>query len=102
MKQGLLLAADTGEEGLGNLKGLQTDTEGIMAIGSIRYYGLRRHVWRSGKTKLLAPLRYKVKVKTEGGHSVWLFGNRNAIHQLAPLINVLYAYKVPTTSKTTW
>ena len=52
--------------------------------------------------KAVGSLRYKVKVKTEGGHSYGCFGSRNAIHQLASLINVLYAYIVPTTSKTTY
>ncbi|WP_373129081.1 M20/M25/M40 family metallo-hydrolase [Dielma fastidiosa] len=100
MKQGLLLAADTGEEGLGNLKGCKQ---------ILKDYGNRIDqvlaldgTYEEAVNKAVGSLRYKVKVKTEGGHSYGCFGNRNAIHQLASLINVLYAYKVPTTSKTTY
>ena len=39
--------------------------------------------------------RYQVTVRTEGGHSFGSFGNRNAIHVLASMINALYTVKVP-------
>lgn len=100
MKQGLLLAADTGEEGLGNLKGCKQ---------ILKDYGDRIDqvlaldgTYDEAVNKAVGSLRYKVKVKTEGGHSYGCFGNRNAIHQLASLINILYTYRVPSTSKTTY
>jgi acetylornithine deacetylase/succinyl-diaminopimelate desuccinylase-like protein len=48
--------------------------------------------------------RYRIVVKTEGGHSFSSFGNRNAIHVLSNMINVLYSIKVPVegNSKTTY
>ena len=48
--------------------------------------------------------RYRVTVRTEGGHSFGAFGNRNAIQELASMIDALYAVKVPTDgdSKTTY
>jgi di/tripeptidase len=48
--------------------------------------------------------RYKVTVRTEGGHSYGNFGNRNAIHVLSSMISLLYTVKVPQEngSKTTY
>lgn len=48
--------------------------------------------------------RYRVTVKTEGGHSFGAFGNRNAIHYLASMIQTLYGVKVPQegNSRTTY
>ena len=46
-------------------------------------------------------IRYRVEVKTEGGHSYAAFGNRNAIAYLAGLIQTLYNAPVPKTGKRT-
>ena len=46
--------------------------------------------------------RYRVTVKTEGGHSYGNFGNRNAIAILSSMINTLYTMKVPPMGKTTY
>ena len=46
-------------------------------------------------------MRYRVEVLTEGGHSYGHFGNRNAIHLLASMINTLYQMKVRQGGRTT-
>ncbi len=48
--------------------------------------------------------RYKVTVRTQGGHSFGNFGNDNAIEKLAGIIEKLYQIKVPEGGKplTTW
>lgn len=93
-KRGILFVANSCEEGLGNLKG----TRKIMET-----YGSRVDEFISLDGTSLAGLvttavgshRYKVSVRTEGGHSFAAFGNRNAIHQLATIITSLYDVKVP-------
>lgn len=99
-KQGLLFVFNSGEEGLGNLKGcrqLLKDYEGrIKELYSFdgSYKGL--------VNKAVGSVRYRVEVKTEGGHSYGAFGNRNAIFYLSKMIDDLYAIKVPEGSKTTY
>lgn len=44
-------------------------------------------------TGAVGSMRYRVEVLTEGGHSYGHFGNRNAIHLLASMINTLYQMK---------
>ena len=47
--------------------------------------------------------RYRVEIKTEGGHSYFDFGNKNALAELSEMIHELYQYKVPDDgSKTTY
>ncbi len=97
---GCLIVFNSGEEGLGNLKG-------IRAI--CRRYGsrIRQHISFDGTmngivTRSVGSKRYRVEVRTEGGHSYGSFGNRNAIAYLASLIGTLYELKVPTRGRTTY
>ena len=99
-KQGILFVADSGEEGLGNLKGvrqLMKDYEGkiaeLVAIDGS---------YDSIVNEAVGSLRYRVGVHTEGGHSYGKFGNQNAIQTLASMINTLYTYKVPKPGKSTY
>lgn len=100
MKMGLLLAADTGEEGLGNLKGCRQimKDHGKQIVEVIALDGS----YDGAVNRAVGSLRYKVCVETEGDHSYGCFGHRNAIHQLSVLINNLYTYKVPEAHKTTY
>ena len=99
-KQGNLFVESSGEEGLGNLKGVRQvmkDYEGKIAElvaldGS--YDGIVNGA--------VGSLRYKVGVHTEGGHSYGCFGNQNAIQTLSSMINTLYTYKVPKPGKSTY
>ncbi len=97
---GVLLVVNSGEEGLGNLRGvkrimadfgsrvtefvtfdLYPDTVAVDAVGS---------------------KRYRVLVQTEGGHSFCDFGNKNAIAYLSAIIDELYRIEVPAQGKTTY
>ncbi len=101
-KTGILFVANSCEEGLGNLKGSRKiiDTFGsrvkelITVDGNLS--GIVAHAVGSH--------RYRVTVRTEGGHSYGAFGNRNAIRCLASMIDTLYSVKVPQngSSKTTY
>lgn len=102
-KYGIVFVANSGEEGLGNLKG---------ARAVFQKFGnrIKRFVTYDGGNletacnQAVGSHRYRVIVRTEGGHSYGNFGNRNAIQNLASMINTLYNVKVPVAgqSKTTY
>ena len=102
-RRGILFVANSGEEGLGNLKGsrkvVETFGPRIRDFVSLDSACMNRLV-----TRAVGSHRYKVTVRTEGGHSFAKFGNRNAIHYLASMITLLYSVKVPQNgdSKTTY
>ena len=92
--QGVLFVANACEEGLGNLKG---SGEIVRAFGN----RIRELISFDGGTlnrivdRAVGSHRYRVRVRTEGGHSYAAFGNCNAIRYLASMIDTLYAVKVP-------
>lgn len=97
---GVLLVCNSGEEGLGNLKGSRRIMED---------FGCRVQEFvtfdcnPSGITHVaVGSHRYRIEIDTEGGHSYGKFGNRNAIAYLASLIDTLYTMKVPEKGKTTY
>ena len=97
-KDGLLVVANSCEEGLGNLKGSRmiVDTYGKR---------IKRFITVDGGvgslcTRAVGSHRYRVTVKTEGGHSYGSFGNRNAIACLSSMISTLYDVKVPSKEDT--
>ena len=97
---GVLLVINSGEEGLGNLKGSRK----IMADFGSR---VREFVTLDGRThscvnRAVGSKRYRIEIDTEGGHSYANFGNRNAIAILASMIDQLYAIEVPPMGKTTY
>ena len=97
---GVLLVCNSGEEGLGNLKGSR---EICRAFGEqmrefITLYGqLDRLAVRAVGSK-----RYQVEIRTQGGHSYGDFGRPNAIARMAALIARLYEIPVPEGAKTTF
>ena len=97
---GMLLVINSGEEGLGNLKGCRA----IMAKFGSR---IREFVTIDGHestcvNRAVGSRRYRIEVRTEGGHSYAAFGRPNAIAILASVINRLYAIEVPPLGKTTY
>ena len=97
---GVLLVINSGEEGLGNLKG----SKQIMADFGSR---VKEFITFDGNasaivTKAVGSRRYRVTVTTEGGHSYGKFGAPNAIAQLSQLITRLYQVQVPAIGKTTY
>ena len=98
-----LFVANSCEEGLGNLKGCRKIMEKYGA--RVReFVTLDSTCMNKIVTLAVGSHRYRIVVKTEGGHSFSSFGNRNAIHVLSNMINVLYSIKVPVegNSKTTY
>lgn len=92
-KDGLLIVANSCEEGLGNLKGSRkiVDTYGGRIKELITFEAEDGYI----VNRAVGSHRYEVTVKTEGGHSYGNFGNRNAIEYLASMIEALYSIKVP-------
>ncbi|MBQ7801370.1 MAG: M20/M25/M40 family metallo-hydrolase [Oscillospiraceae bacterium] len=97
---GVLLVVNSGEEGLGNLKGSRKLMEdfGSRIREFITFDGRNGY----GVHKAVGSRRYRVEIDTEGGHSYSAFGNRNAIAYLASMIDTLYSMKVPEKGKTTY
>lgn len=99
---GMVFAANSGEEGLGNLKGSRQLVEdyGSRIREVISIDGSFDGISNRG----VGSTRYRVEVKTEGGHSYSDFGNHNAIVYLAQMISDFYSLKVPKQegSKTTY
>lgn len=96
---GCIFVCNSGEEGLGNLKGAKA----VMN----RYKGkVKELISFDGTSKgccnhAVGSIRYRVEIKTEGGHSYANFGNKNAIYYLSSLINHLYTVEIPRNGKTT-
>ncbi|MBQ3588031.1 MAG: M20/M25/M40 family metallo-hydrolase [Oscillospiraceae bacterium] len=99
-KTGLLIVANSGEEGLGNLKGSRQIMEDYK--GRIKEFISFDGTFGFVCNDAVGSHRYSVEIKTEGGHSYGNFGNRNAIAFLASMINTLYTIKVPPMGKTTY
>ncbi len=90
---GIMFVCNSCEEGLGNLKGtkqLFADYEG--RIGQfISFDSLLDGI----ADLCVGSHRYEVEVLTEGGHSYRAFGNKNAIAELAKIVNDIYSIEVP-------
>lgn len=102
-RRGILFVANSGEEGLGNLKGCRRIMDDF--AGRVRnFVTLDSTCMNRLITRAVGSHRYKVAIRTEGGHSYGAFGNRNAIHALATMISLLYSVKVPVDgdSRTTY
>ncbi len=100
LNMGFLIVANACEEGLGNLDGckeiIKTYGEQIKAFYSFDGY-------MSQCTNVaVGSYRYKITVKTAGGHSWLNFGDPNAVEILCGLVEKLYALEVPTEAKTTY
>ena len=98
--RGVLFVLDSGEEGLGNLKGSRQIIKdfGKRITEVLAIDGGYKHLVNDA----VGSMRYNIKITTEGGHSYGAFGNRNAIHYAAVLINMLYSLKVPDIGRTTY
>lgn len=99
-ESGIVLVINSGEEGLGNLKGSRKIMETYQGRVTefVTLDGGARHI----VNRAVGSKRYKIEIDTEGGHSYGSFGNRNAIAYMASLIDTLYTMKVPPKGKTTY
>lgn len=94
------LVANVGEEGLGDLRGMQTVVDRFgdqplayliiegLALGQVYHRGLGVH-------------RKRITARTSGGHSWVDFGSPSAIHELSGLITRLLALSLPDEPRTT-
>lgn len=99
-KTGILIVANTGEEGLGNLKGSRQIIEDYK--GRIKEFVSFDGTFGFVCNDAVGSHRYSIEITTEGGHSYGNFGNRNAIAILANMLNTFYSMKVPPMGKTTY
>ena len=97
---GVLLVINSCEEGLGNLLGARR----LFETFGDRITEVYAFDCENGDVIVnsVGSLRYRVAVKTEGGHSFSSFGNRNAIVYLSSLITTLYQLKVPEKGTSTY
>ena len=96
--RGVMFVCNSCEEGLGNLKGtrqLFKDFEG--RIG--RFISFDSSLSNLAD-RCVGSHRYEVEVHTRGGHSYGAFGNKNAIAELAKIINDIYSIEVPKLENT--
>ena len=98
--KGILIVANSCEEGMGNLKGSKE---------VFKNYGSRIKEFYSFDSYLshcinqpVGSYRYKIKVRGEGGHSYSDFGQESAIYIMSSLIQELYKIEVPREEKTTF
>ncbi|GAB4486180.1 MAG: M20/M25/M40 family metallo-hydrolase [Anaerolineales bacterium] len=96
----LWLVANSAEEGLGDLKGMQAVCERFG--GEVRAYlileGLALgHIYH----RAIGVRRYKIICHARGGHSWADYGKPSAIHELAGLITRLTALTLPKSPRTT-
>lgn len=99
---GMLFVANSGEEGLGNLKGSRKIMEDYQ--GRVKEFYTFDGMYNRVVNKCVGSHRYKITLETEGGHSFSKFGNNNAIHIMSKLVCSLYSCNVPVVgnSKTTY
>ncbi len=94
------LVANSCEEGLGDLRGMKAVVDRFR--GSVRAYLILEgtalgHVYH----RAIGVQRYRVRVKTAGGHSWSDFGQPSAIHEAARLVTQLSGLSLPASPRTT-
>jgi acetylornithine deacetylase/succinyl-diaminopimelate desuccinylase-like protein len=97
----LWLAANVGEEGLGDLRGMRAVVEalGDHVANTIVIEGMALgHIYHGG----IGVRRYRIAASAEGGHSWLNFGRPSAVHTLVRLAAALADLPVPGRPKTTY
>ena len=100
LKTGIMIVANTCEEGLGNLKGCK---EIFSNYGDRiqEFYSFDGYLSQCTSTAV-GSHRYRMQVLCEGGHSYLNFGRDNAIQIAAELIHQLYQITPPQEVYTTY
>jgi tripeptide aminopeptidase len=96
----LWLVANVCEEGLGNLRGIQAvvDRFGSSPLAYIVVEGMSLgQIYRRG----LGVQRYRIIVRTGGGHSWIDYGQPSAVHELMALSSRIIALELPRRPRTT-
>jgi acetylornithine deacetylase/succinyl-diaminopimelate desuccinylase-like protein len=100
LQHDIWLVANVGEEGLGNLRGMRevVNRFGNEVIGYLILEGLALgHIYH----RAIGVRRYRINVKTAGGHSWSDYGQPSAVHELAALVTQLAAIRLPREPRTT-
>ncbi len=93
------LVANVGEEGLGDLRGMRAvvDRFGSQPVAYLILEGMALgQVYHRG----LGVQRYRISVRTAGGHSWVDYGRPSAVHVLGELIHRLTALSLPSQPRT--
>lgn len=100
-KKTLIFAFNSCEEGLGNLRGVKKIMEDY-GENVTEFYAIDGN-YDEISTVSVGSHRYKIVVKTEGGHAYAHFGNKNAAHILSKGISAIYKIQIPDNGyKTTY
>lgn len=92
-KKTVLFVANSCEEGLGNLKGSKQIVKDFKSV--LNEFYTFDGKFKAVNRRCVGSHRYKITVKSEGGHSFGAFGNTNAIAELSKLVTELYTVEVP-------
>jgi acetylornithine deacetylase/succinyl-diaminopimelate desuccinylase-like protein len=95
----LWLAGNSGEEGLGNLRGMKAlvDRFGADVTAYLVLEGTAlAHVYH----RAIAVERYRITVRTPGGHSWSDYGQPSAIHELARIVTQMTSVPIPSSPRT--
>ena len=93
------LVGNVGEEGLGNLLGMNrvADRFGKKVLAYLVIEGTAlAHVYH----RAIAVERYRVRVRTAGGHSWSDYGQPSAIHELARIVTQMTSLTLPASPRT--
>jgi acetylornithine deacetylase/succinyl-diaminopimelate desuccinylase-like protein len=93
-------AANVGEEGLGDLRGMKALVErfGAAVQAYLVLEGMALgHVYH----RAIGVRRYRVTARTAGGHAWSDFGRPSAVHELASLVTQITALPIPPLPRTT-
>ena len=96
----LWFVANVGEEGLGDLRGMRAvvDRFGRDVIGYLVLEGLALgHIYH----RAIGVKRYRIRIRTAGGHSWSDYGQPSAVHELASLMTQLTSINLPREPRTT-
>jgi tripeptide aminopeptidase len=97
----LLLVANVGEEGLGNLRGVRAAVDQFESeLGAV--IAVEGHSLGRVTSGAVGSKRIKVVVTGPGGHSWGAFGQPSAIHALGQIIHEIDSLTVPSDPKTTY
>jgi tripeptide aminopeptidase len=97
----VILVADVGEEGEGNLRGTrELFTHGYK--GKIDYFVSVDGTGLQVTDRAVGSKRYSIRFKGPGGHSYGAFGMPSAIHAMGRAIALIADVQVPTSPKTTY
>ncbi len=97
--QDIWLVANACEEGLGNLRGMQAvvDRFGAHVLAYLVIEGTAlAHIYH----RAIAVQRYRVTVRTAGGHSWSDYGRPSAIHELARVVTQMTSLPMPENPRT--